>query len=144
MSSPSANSGKLDTRSLLTGALQVRLGAAVGLGLAPFGYALLSTPMQRSLDWSYAQADQVNSANVLGHLIGSLAAGPDVARWHTPRVLRVSLLAVSYSLMTTRLIDHLGILVFSRVIAGAGAGLVFVGGACARLAQLSDLAIGVY
>lgn len=69
MSSPSANSGQLDTRSLLTGALQVSLGAAVGLDLAPFGYALLLTPMQRSPDWSYAQADQVNSANVLGHLL---------------------------------------------------------------------------
>src|SRR5262245_66358621 len=82
-------------RALLGSALLISLGAAVGQGFARFGYALLLPSMQQSLGWTYAQAGLVNSANALGYLCGALAVGPCVARWGAPRVVRLSLAAVS-------------------------------------------------
>src|SRR5919199_788585 len=98
---PSLQSIRRSRRALLASALLLSFGAAVGQGFARFGYALLLPPMQRSLGWTYAQAGVVNSANALGYLCGALAVGPCVARWGAPRVVRLSLLAVSLSLLAT-------------------------------------------
>jgi predicted MFS family arabinose efflux permease len=133
---------------LLGSALLVSLGAAVGQGFARFGYALLLPPMQQSLGWTYAQAGLVNSANALGYLAGALAVGPFVARWGAPRVVRFSLLAVSLSLIATGLFSSYWILLLARIVSGAGAGLMFIGGVAVVLAldasHRSDLPVGVY
>lgn len=138
----------LSIRSLLASALLVSLGAAVGQGFARFGYALLLTAMQRDLNWNYAQAGLINSANALGYLIGSLAVGPVVARWGAPRTVRLSLLAVACSLMTTGLFDHTTILILSRTISGAAAGLLYIAGVAVVLAldssHRSELPVAVY
>ncbi len=143
-----AQTDLVSTRSLLVSALLVSLGAAVGQGFARFGYALLLTPMQRTLSWSYAQAGLVNSANALGYLAGSLAVGRLMARWGAVRVVRISLLAVSCSLVTTGLFDGASLLVLSRIVAGIGTGLLFVAGVAVVLAldssPRSDFAVGVY
>jgi predicted MFS family arabinose efflux permease len=135
-------------RALVVSALLVGLGAAVGQGFARFGYALLLTPMRQSLGWTYAQAGVVNSANALGYLCGALAVGPCVARWGAPRVVRLSLLAVSLSLVATGWFSAFGLLLLARVVAGAAAGLMFIGGMAIVLAldssQRSDLPVGVY
>lgn len=143
-----AQSRPLSTAALLTSALLVSLGAAVGQGFARFGYALLLTPMRDSLHWTYAQAGLINSANALGYLFGSLAVGPFVARWGAPRIVRLSLLAVSCSLITTGLLDGFGWLMLSRIVSGAAAGLLFIAGVSVVMtlapAGRSDLPIGVY
>jgi predicted MFS family arabinose efflux permease len=135
-------------QALLGSALLVSLGAAVGQGFARFGYALLLPPMQQSLGWTYAQAGVVNSANALGYLGGALAVGPFVARWGAPRVVRLSLLAVSLSLIASGLFSAFWVLLVARVVAGAGAGLMFIGGVAVVLAldasHRSDLPVGVY
>jgi predicted MFS family arabinose efflux permease len=135
-------------QALLGSALLVSLGAAVGQGFARFGYALLLPPMQQSLGWTYAQAGVVNSANALGYLAGALAVGPFVARWGAPRVVRFSLLAVSLSLIASGLFSAFWVLLVARVVAGAGAGLMFIGGVAVVLAldasHRSDLPVGVY
>jgi predicted MFS family arabinose efflux permease len=135
-------------RALLGSALLVSLGAAVGQGFARFGYALLLPLMQQSMGWTYAQAGVVNSANALGYLCGALAVGPCVARWGAPRVVRVSLLAVSLSLIATGAFTAFWLLLLARVVAGAAAGLMFIGGVAVVLAldasHRSDLPVGVY
>src|SRR5262245_22804138 len=104
--------------------------------------------MQQSLGWTYAQAGVVNSANALGYLCGALAVGPCVARWGAPRVVRLSLLAVSLSLLATGWFSAFWLLLVARVVAGAGPGLMFIGGVAVVLAldasHRSDLPIGVY
>src|SRR5690349_7372942 len=104
--------------------------------------------MQQSLGWTYAQAGLVNSANALGYLGGALAVGPCVARWGAPRVVRLSLLAVSLSLIATGWFTAIWLLLLARVVAGASAGLMFIGGVAVVLAldasQRSDLPVGVY
>lgn len=103
----------VSNRALLINAFLVSLGAAVGQGFARFGYALLLTPMRGSLGWNYAQAGSMNSANALGYLVGSIAVGPVVARWGAARVIRLSLLAVGCSLVTTGLSDDFRLLFLS-------------------------------
>jgi predicted MFS family arabinose efflux permease len=134
--------------ALVRSALLVSLGAAVGQGFGRFAYALLLNPMRASLEWNYAQSGIINSANALGYLAGALAVGPAVARWGAPRVIRASLLAVSLSLVGTGLLGAYAGLLLMRVIAGFGAGLIFVGGAAVVLqidsSHRSDLPLSVY
>ena len=148
MSQSSLLSISRNKRALLASALLVSLGAAVGQGFARFGYALLLPAMQHSLGWSYAQAGVVNSANALGYLCGALAVGPFVARWGAPRVVRLSLLAVSLSLIATGWFAEFWLLLVARAVAGFGAGLMFIGGVAVVLAldasADSDLPVGVY
>src|SRR5262245_66214887 len=103
--------------------------------------------MQQSLGWTYAQAGVVNSANALGYLCGALAVGPCVARWGAPRVVRLSLAAVSLSLIATGWFSAFWLLLVARVVAGAGAGLMFIGGVAVGVAldasNRSDLPVGV-
>jgi predicted MFS family arabinose efflux permease len=133
---------------LIRVALLVSLGAAVGLGFGRFAYALVLNPMRDSLGWNYAQSGVINSANALGYLAGALAVGPAVSRWGASRVVRASLLAVCLSLAATGLIPaYLGLLL-ARVVAGFGAGLIFVGGAAVVMridaTHRSDLPLSVY
>jgi predicted MFS family arabinose efflux permease len=135
-------------RMLLGSALLVSLGAAVGQGFGRFGYALLLPSMQQSLGWTYAQAGVVNSANALGYLGGALAVGPCIARWGAPRVVRLSLLAVSLSLIATGWASGFWLLLLARIVTGAGAAFMFIGGVAVVLAldasRRSDLPVGVY
>jgi predicted MFS family arabinose efflux permease len=133
---------------MVRAALLISLGAAVGQGFGRFAYALLLNPMRSDLGWNYAQSGLINSANALGYLGGALAVGPVVARWGAPRVLRVSLLGVSLSLAGTGLLHSYLALLLLRIVAGFGAGLIFVGGAAALLqidsSHRSDLPLSVY
>ena len=125
-------------------------GGGRGRGFARFGYALLLPPMRAELGWSYAQAGGVNSANALGYLAGALGVGAAVARWGAAWVLRVSLVAVSLSLIVSGLVDSYWVLLLARVVSGAGAGLIFVAGAAAVLTLAAeqrsspDTPLGVY
>jgi hypothetical protein len=53
-----------------TASLWIPVGLAVGplvaIGLARFAYALLLPAMRADLDWSYAQAGAMNTANAIG------------------------------------------------------------------------------
>src|SRR5262245_35681537 len=90
--------------------------------------------MQQSLGWTYAQAGVVNSANALGYLCGALAVGACVARWGAPRVVRLSLLAVSLCLIATGWSTAFWLLLVARVVSGAAAGLMFISGVAVVLA----------
>lgn len=133
---------------LLVHALLVGLAAAVGQGFARFAYALLLPPMRAELGWSYAQAGLANSANAAGYLAGALLVGPAVARWGAPRVIRLSLLAVSLSLVASGLLPAFAPLMLWRAISGVGGALIFVAGVAVVLAldssHRSELPVGVY
>jgi len=145
---PSLQSIQRSRRALLGSALLLSLGAAVGQGFARFGYALLLPPMQHSLGWTYAQAGVVNSANALGYLFGALSVGPCVARWGARWVVRLSLLAVSLSLIASGWLTVYWLLLLARLVAGVGAGLMLIGGVAVVLeldaSHHSDLPVGVY
>src|ERR1700728_1110984 len=67
------------------------MGPAVALGFARFAYALLLPSMRTALEWSFADAGAMNTANAAGYLIGALAAAPVGRRVGDRRVFATSL-----------------------------------------------------
>lgn len=129
-------------------ALLVGLGPAVGQGFGRFAYALLLVPMQASLGWNYAQAGVITSANALGYLAGALLVGPAATRWGGVRVVRISLLITSLSLIGTGLVQQYWVMLAMRVISGFSTGMIFIGGAAVVLqaaqGRSSDVPLAIF
>lgn len=119
---------KLPTGPLLAAVL-LSLGGAVGLGFGRFAYALMLLPMQRDLGWSYADSGLASSANALGYLLGVLSLGLVIARLGAPNTVRLGMTLTSLSLLATGMTDSFALLLILRLLAGLGAGLVYIGGA---------------
>ncbi|MEM7535046.1 MAG: YbfB/YjiJ family MFS transporter [Chloroflexota bacterium] len=127
---PSTDSPSTDSQHrLITQALILSLGAAVALGFARFNYALLLPAMQTSLDWNYAQAGGMNTANAFGYMLGALLAAPVAARMGIARCFWLSLFLTGVSLVGSGLTDNFIALLIMRLLAGfCGAG-IFISGA---------------
>ncbi len=126
-------------------------GAAVGLGLGRFAYALLLPAMRLDLGWSYTAAGAMNTANAVGYLIGALAAAPVAARFGDKRGFAFGLLLATASLFATGWSSDYAVLVVLRAVAGAAGALSLItGGALAAAAGggggkgRPTLALGVY
>ena len=143
INSPVATEGRLVSR-----ALALSLGAAVALGLARFNYALLLPAMRSSLEWTYAQAGSMNTANALGYLVGALLAAPAAGRLGIARCFWVSLLLTGLSLFGAGLTDNFTALLLLRLLAGLSGATTFITGAtlASHLASegQSGLVLGLY
>jgi predicted MFS family arabinose efflux permease len=131
--------------------LGLAMGPAVGLGLGRFAYALLLPAMRADLQWSYAVAGAMNTANAVGYLIGALAAAPLAARVGDKRGFLTGMLLTAASLLATGLGTDTVVLALLRVVTGAGGALSLItGGALAAAAGGGGgrgrpaLALGVY
>jgi len=138
-----ATQGKLVTRALV-----LSLGPAVALGLARFNYALLLPAMRSSLEWTYAQAGSMNTANALGYLMGALLAALLATRVGIARCFWVSLLLTGLSLFGAGMTDDFTTLLLLRSLAGLSGAVTFVTGAtlASHLASggQSGLVLGLY
>ncbi|MDD0811096.1 YbfB/YjiJ family MFS transporter [Curvibacter sp. RS43] len=125
-------------------ALALSLGAAVSLGITRFSYGLLLPTMRADLDWSYALAGGMNTANALGYLLGALAM-PALLRRHGPaRLLLGGALLASGFMAWSGWVTEAGPLLLQRLLAGAASALVFVAGGllAARLGALQPRRAG--
>ena len=128
----------------------VSLTGAVSLGLGRFGYALLLPPMRDALDWTYAQAGAMNTANGLGYLAGAVAAAPLIARVERRLLCLSGLGLVCLSLLGCAATDAFVPLLVLRALAGAAGAVSFVCGAAlaaelaARHGTGPTLALGLY
>ena len=52
--------------------LGLTLGVTVTNGFARFAYGLILPAMKTELDWTYAQAGWLNTANAIGYIIGAV------------------------------------------------------------------------
>jgi predicted MFS family arabinose efflux permease len=130
--------GGADARgSVLLYALGLALGAAVALGLARFAYGLLLPPMRSDLDWSYAQAGALNTANALGYLGGAVVAAPIGRRLGTRRGFACGMALAAVSLLGAGLTPSFVLQLLLRLAAGVGSALTFIGGA-ALVAKLGE------
>jgi predicted MFS family arabinose efflux permease len=105
--------------------LVLALAPAVGVGLCRFAYSLLLPDMRDSLDWSYATAGFMNTANAAGYLSGALAASPIARRIGLFRAL---LIATAICVVTLVLSMSANIVVLSgaRFLSGLAGAIAFV------------------
>jgi predicted MFS family arabinose efflux permease len=120
------------------------LGPAVALGVTRFAYGLLLPTMRSDLNWSYALAGGMNTANALGYLLGALAS-PRLLRRFEPGALLVvgSLFASVLMVSCGFFLDPLALLVL-RLLAGVASAVVFVTGGlmAARLGATAPSQMG--
>lgn len=118
-------------------------GAAVTVGFARFGYALILPAMQNDLGLSYAQAGWLNTSNSLGYLLGSLLTVLYVRRLGNHRLFIGGLLMTTLSLLANGLVTDFYLLNLIRFITGVGAAWAFIcGGVLASV--LGARAIVIY
>jgi predicted MFS family arabinose efflux permease len=128
----------------------ISLTGAVSLGLGRFGYTLLLPPMRDALDWSYAQAGAMNTANGVGYLAGAIVAAPLIARVERRLLCLAGLGLVCLSLLGCALTGSFGVLLALRAVAGLAGAVAFVCGAAlaaevaARHGTNPTLALGLY
>ena len=126
------------------------LGAAVSLGITRFSYALLLPPMRADLQWSYALAGAMNTANAVGYLIGALIT-PALLRRLGPSTLLIWGAALASVFMgLSGFFTDAGALLLQRLLSGVTSAFVLVAGSllAVRLGALhparSGLLIGLY
>lgn len=137
-------------RSLLGLALALSLAAAVSLGITRFAYGLLLPPMRTDLQWSYALAGAMNTANALGYLAGALLTPRLLRLAQPPQVLLGGAVLAAVFMAVTGFFTGAAPLLLQRVLAGVASAFVFIAGSllAARLGSLrpgrSGLLLGIY
>jgi len=137
-------------RQLTALALAISLAAAVSLGITRFAYGLLLPSMRLDLNWSYAMAGTMNTANAMGYLLGALACPWLMRRFGPSRLLVVGSLLASVFMAGSGFVLQTEGLLLQRLLAGIASALVFVAGGLlaaglgARDPQRSGLLLGLY
>ncbi|MDS1141231.1 YbfB/YjiJ family MFS transporter [Pusillimonas sp. SM2304] len=103
-------------------------GAAVSVGFARFGYALILPAMQTDLGLNYAQAGWLNTANALGYLLGALLTLLCVSRWGNRRLFVAGLALTTAALLASGMTHHFHLITLFRFLAGFGAAGAFICG----------------
>jgi predicted MFS family arabinose efflux permease len=109
--------------------LILSLAPTVGLGIGRFAYSLVLPDMRDSLGWSYSAAGFMNTINAIGYLAGALLASRMIRRFGLSNTVRWATLACLLSLMLCAISGNFVVLSFARLVVGAAAAAVFVGGA---------------
>jgi predicted MFS family arabinose efflux permease len=124
------------TRLLYT-AIGLAMASAVSLGLARFAYALLLPAMRADLDWSYATAGALNTANAAGYLAGALLLPRWQARFDGKSVVVAGGLGACVTLFLHGLVRSEEALFVLRFASGVASAASFAGGGllAASLAQ---------
>jgi predicted MFS family arabinose efflux permease len=117
--------------------LVLSLAAAIGIGIARFGYALVLPDMRDNLGWSYSAAGFMGTMNAAGYLAGALVAPRLLRRFGWTAAIHGGTLACIASLALCALSGNFILLGVARLIAGFGAAAAFIagGGLAANIAQ---------
>jgi MFS family permease len=131
-------------------ALGLSLGLAAASGLAHFAYALSLPSMRADLEWSYAQAGFVGTANGAGYLVGTLLALWLIRRIAPAHLFRLGLLLGAALLIATSMTRDFILLSALRAASGFAAAPVLIAGSvlAARItphdAERSQFAVGIF
>jgi predicted MFS family arabinose efflux permease len=146
MSQPPVES---QTRVLLL-AIVLSLGAAISLGITRFAYALLLPPMRADLQWTYALAGAMNTANAVGYLVGALMTPALLRRVGPSSLLLWGAALASVFMGLSGFFTDAWALLLQRLLAGVASAFVLVAGSLlavrlgARHSAHSGLLIGLY
>ncbi|WP_127109863.1 YbfB/YjiJ family MFS transporter [Pararhodobacter zhoushanensis] len=117
---------------VLTG---LSLGVLVTNGFARFAYGLILPAMRADLNWTYAQAGWLNTANALGYILGAAGTMLALRRRGPAALFAAGLVMTALSLVATGLVPALWWQSLWRFIAGLFGALSFstAGALAARL-----------
>ncbi len=109
-------------------AVGLSLGPAVSNGFARFAYGLVLPAMRADLDWSYAEAGWLNTANAIGYLIGALLSLALISSVGARRLFIWGMAITALSLVLSGLTRDFWLLSAWRALAGVAGAPVFVAG----------------
>ncbi|WP_405665027.1 YbfB/YjiJ family MFS transporter [Streptomyces sp. NBC_00055] len=124
----SLKAGTARPRSEYVIALGLAAGPVVALGFTRFAYALLLPSMRSELDWTYAAAGGLNTANALGYIIGAGSAAWWSKRLGAGRSFVVGMLISALALLGSGLTSDFTALSGLRFIGGLATAVTFVVG----------------
>lgn len=131
---------------ILTG---LALGVTVTNGFARFAYGLILPAMRSEMDWTYAQAGWLNTANALGYIAGAILTMMLIRRISPSRLFVIGLITTTLALLATGLHAALWWQTVWRIAAGVCGAMSFstAGALAAGLfqgdARRNALAIGI-
>ncbi len=113
------------------------LGITVTNGFARFAYGLLLPAMKSELNWTYAQAGWLNTANAIGYIIGAVLTMTLIGRMNPSRLFSFGMITTTIALMATGLNEALWWQTFWRLAAGLFGAMSFstAGALAAQLFQ---------
>jgi predicted MFS family arabinose efflux permease len=118
-------------------ALGLSMAPVIALGLARFSYALFLPTMKEDLQWSYADAGMMNTANALGYLIGAFLTHRLTSLLGEKKSFIIACLITALSIGFSGLTLPFTFLMISRFIAGLSGALAFISGASLASATAS-------
>lgn len=101
------------------------LGVMITNGFARFAYGLILPAMRSELDWSYAQAGWLNTANALGYVVGAVVTLILIGRVAPSKLFSFGLIATTLSLLATGYEATMGWQTFWRIAAGVFGAMSF-------------------
>lgn len=107
---------------VLTG---LSLGVLVTNGFGRFAYGLILPAMRADLDWSYAQAGWLNTANAMGYILGAVGTMLALRRAGPSALFAWGLGITALALLATGLVPALWWQSLWRFITGAAGALAF-------------------
>lgn len=116
------------SRLSLWPAFGLGLSVAAGNGLARFAYALVLPSMRVDLQWSYAQAGWLGTANALGYILGAISGYLLLQRLRPSQLFTLGLLLTFSALLLTGLRTDQAWLSATRMAAGVGTAWAFACG----------------
>ncbi|WP_137701119.1 YbfB/YjiJ family MFS transporter [Marimonas lutisalis] len=113
------------------------LGVTVTNGFARFAYGLLLPAMKSELDWNYAQAGWLNTANAMGYVVGAILTMILIRRVRPTHLYAFGLVTTTVALLVTGLVTALWWQTLWRVLAGVFGAMSFstAGALAAQLFQ---------
>ncbi|WP_165396583.1 YbfB/YjiJ family MFS transporter [Streptomyces sp. F001] len=109
-------------------ALGLAAGPVVALGFTRFAYALLLPSMRTELDWSYAAAGGLNTANALGYIIGAGSGAWWSRRFGAGRSFVGGMVISALALLGSGLTGDFTALSVLRFVGGLSTAVTFVVG----------------
>ncbi len=109
-------------------AFALSLGVTVSNSFARFAYALVLPSMRTELDWSYAEAGWLNTANAIGYLFGAVLTRVVIRHTGNRRLFVGGVLATALLVLATGLTLDLFWLGVWRMASGVTGAAAFISG----------------
>ncbi|MDT2078799.1 MAG: YbfB/YjiJ family MFS transporter, partial [Planktomarina sp.] len=94
------------------------LGVTVTNGFARFAYGLILPAMKSEMDWNYAQAGWLNTANALGYIAGAVVTMLLIRRSSPTLLFTFGLISTTVALLATGMNAELWWQTLWRILAG--------------------------